>query len=96
MLETSILEFEAANCDVIQLNLKEFVFGLVALYLGGGLVGIINIFVGVCVWRQDKTQPWDSPRNGELTIRKKRLENRTIIAKLVKIFPENNKSETPK
>ena len=52
-LETSILAFEAPNCEVIELNLKEFVFGLVGLYLAGSLVGVINVFVGVCVWKQE-------------------------------------------
>ena len=65
MLETSILAFDATNCDVIELNLKEFVFGLVALYLGGGLVSVINVFVGVCVWKQDKIQPGDALRGME-------------------------------
>ena len=63
-LETSILAFKAANCDVIQLNLKEFVFGLVALYLGGALVGAIDIFVALCIWRQEDGRDAGERGNG--------------------------------
>ena len=52
-LETSILAFEATNCEVIQLNLREFVFGLVGLYLGGAVVGAIDILVAICIWLQE-------------------------------------------
>ena len=55
-LDTSILAFAAKNCDVIQLNLREFVYGLVALYLGGALASAVDVAVAICIWRREETR----------------------------------------